>query len=74
VRSEIYKSLCLLINVFSHSAGERKRRQSYRSEFLGQLPFDLKGMDEPVPAIDFSPSGSSDGGQYGLERSDVKGE
>ncbi|TFK25285.1 hypothetical protein FA15DRAFT_668655 [Coprinopsis marcescibilis] len=54
------------------SAGERKRRQVYRSEVHGQLPFDTKGMDDAVPSIDFSPSGTSDFA-YSLERSDVDG-
>ncbi|KAF6744689.1 hypothetical protein DFP72DRAFT_825267 [Ephemerocybe angulata] len=54
------------------SASERKRRQVYRSEVHGQLPFETKGMDDPVPTIDFSPSGSSDF-SYSLERSDVDG-
>ena len=44
----------------------------YRGEVHGQLPFDTKGMDNPVPAIDFSPSGSTDS-TYSLERGDVDG-
>ncbi|KAJ3556242.1 hypothetical protein NP233_g12022 [Leucocoprinus birnbaumii] len=52
------------------SASERKRRQVYRSEVHGQLPFDTRGMDDPVPTIDFSPSGSNDA-SYSLERADV---
>ncbi|KAF8267535.1 hypothetical protein EI94DRAFT_1730240 [Lactarius quietus] len=39
---------------------ERKRRQVYRGEVHGQLPFDPKGMDDAVPSVDFSPSGSRD--------------
>ncbi|KAG9313565.1 hypothetical protein JVU11DRAFT_5892 [Chiua virens] len=52
------------------SANERKRRQVYRGEVHGQLPFDTRGMDDPVPTIDFSPSGSKDWA-YSLEREDV---
>ncbi|KIJ15923.1 hypothetical protein PAXINDRAFT_168901 [Paxillus involutus ATCC 200175] len=52
------------------SASERKRRQVYRGEVHGQLPFDARGMDDPVPTIDFSPSGSKDS-TYSLEREDV---
>ncbi|OJA17862.1 hypothetical protein AZE42_05905, partial [Rhizopogon vesiculosus] len=52
------------------SASERKRRQVYRGEVHGQLPFDTKGMDEAVPAIDFSPSGSKEP-SYSLSREDV---
>ncbi|KAF9239828.1 putative peripheral membrane protein [Melanogaster broomeanus] len=52
------------------SANERKRRQVYRSEVHGQLPFDARGMEDPVPTIDFSPSGSKDF-TYSLEREDV---
>ncbi|KAI0035348.1 hypothetical protein K488DRAFT_83184 [Vararia minispora EC-137] len=51
--------------------GERKRQQAYRSEFYGQLTFDLKGMEDAVPSIDFSPSGSSESDSYSLQRSDV---
>ncbi|KAK0494510.1 putative peripheral membrane protein [Armillaria luteobubalina] len=54
------------------SANERKRRQVYRGEVHGQLPFETRGMDDPVPTIDFSPSGSSDAA-YSIERSDVDG-
>lgn len=38
----------------------------------GLLPFDTKGMDDPVPTIDFSPTGSLDS-PYALERVDVDG-
>ncbi|KAK0192988.1 putative peripheral membrane protein [Armillaria mellea] len=54
------------------SANERKRRQVYRGEVHGQLPFETRGMDDPVPTIDFSPSGSSDAA-YSIERSDIDG-
>ncbi|KAH8113764.1 hypothetical protein DFH11DRAFT_1856207 [Phellopilus nigrolimitatus] len=53
------------------TSAERKRRQIYRGEVHGQLPFDTRGMDDAVPAIDFSPSGGKDG-EYSLERSDVE--
>ncbi|KAG6830914.1 hypothetical protein H0H87_006837 [Tephrocybe sp. NHM501043] len=52
------------------SASERKRRQLYRGEFHGQLPFETRGMDDPVPTIDFSPSGNVDA-SYSLQREDV---
>jgi autophagy-related protein 11 len=61
-----------LLMVVFNSASERKRRQVYRGEVHGQLPFDTKGMDNPVPTIDFSPSGSTDSA-YSLERDDVDG-
>ncbi|KAI0032877.1 putative peripheral membrane protein [Vararia minispora EC-137] len=67
-----YQRAQLILEVMAKlSAGERKRRQAYRSEFYGQLPFDLKGMEDAVPSIDFSPSGSSESGPYSLQRSDV---
>jgi autophagy-related protein 11 len=51
---------------------ERKRRQVYRGEVHGQLPFDPKGMDDAVPSIDFSPSGGRDtDNPYTLERADI---
>ncbi|KAL4066994.1 hypothetical protein V8B97DRAFT_1874301 [Scleroderma yunnanense] len=52
------------------SASERKRRQVYRGEVYGQLPFDTKGMEDPVPTVDFSPTGGKDQ-SYSLEREDV---
>ncbi|KAJ7275721.1 putative peripheral membrane protein [Mycena rebaudengoi] len=54
------------------SASERKRRQVHRGEVHGQLPFETRGMDDPVPTIDFSPSGNLDTA-YSLEREDVDG-
>lgn len=56
------------------TAAERRRRQIYRGEVHGQLPFDTKGLDESVPSIDFSPTGGKEGDSeqsYPLERSDV---
>jgi hypothetical protein len=52
-------------------AAERKRRQVYRGEVHGQLPFDPKGMDDAVPSIDFSPSGGNVDSPYTLERTDI---
>jgi hypothetical protein len=53
-------------------AAERKRRQVYRGEVHGQLPFDPRGMDDAVPSIDFSPSGGKDADSpYTLERTDI---
>lgn len=54
------------------TSAEKKRRQIYRGEVHGHLPFDTK-LDEieTVPAIDFSPSGGRDI-NYTLERSDVE--
>ena len=62
------------IAYFPPRAAERKRRQVYRGEVHGQLPFDPKGMEDAVPSIDFSPSGGKDAdGLYTLERTDVSG-
>jgi hypothetical protein len=53
-------------------AAEHNRREVYRGEVHGQLVFDLKGMEEAVPSIDFSPSGGKDTDNlYSLERTDV---
>jgi autophagy-related protein 11 len=54
------------------STSERKRRQVYRGEIHGQLPFETRGMDETVPTIDFSPSTSTEV-PYSLERPDLDG-
>ena len=57
---------------FLSRAVERKRRQAYRGEVHGQLPFDPKGMDDAVPSVDFSPSGSRDtDSPYTLERAEI---
>ena len=53
-------------------ANEKKRRQVYKGEVHGLLPFETRGMDDPVPTIDFSPTGSSDS-VYSFERVDVDG-
>ena len=53
-------------------SNERKRRQAYKNEVQGELPFDVKAMDDVVPNIDFSPNGSNDP-QYSLERLDIDG-
>jgi len=37
------------------------------------LPFETQGMDDPVPTIDFSPTGNTEA-VYSFERSDVDGE
>jgi hypothetical protein len=62
------------IAYFPPRAAERKRRQVYRGEVHGQLPFDPKGMEDAVPSIDFSTSGGKDADSvYNLERTDVSG-
>ena len=58
--------------ISARRAAERKRRQVYRGEMHGQLPFDIKGMDDAVPTIDFSPPRVADP-PYPLERVDVDG-
>lgn len=44
----------------------------YRGEMHGQLPFEVKGMDDTVPTIDFTPERVPDP-PYPLERTDVDG-
>ncbi|KAH9973833.1 hypothetical protein BGW80DRAFT_1306660 [Lactifluus volemus] len=68
-----YKRCQVILEVMAKlSAAERKRRQVYRGEVHGQLPFDPKGMDDAVPSIDFSPSGGKDiDSPYTLERTDI---
>lgn len=56
------------------TSAERRRRQIYRGDVHGQLPFDARGLDDSVPSIDFSPSGGRDmdeDQEYALERTDV---
>lgn len=59
----------VLAKISSH---ERKRRQVYRSEVHGQLPFDPRGMEEPAPTLEISTSGSGEL-SIGLERQDIAG-
>ncbi|KZV76457.1 hypothetical protein PENSPDRAFT_741294 [Peniophora sp. CONT] len=67
-----YQRAQLILEVMAKlSNTEKKRRQIHRGEFHGQLPFDLKGMDDAVASIDFTPMGSSEGSMYNLQRSDV---
>ena len=40
------------------------------NEYAIFFPFSIRGMDDPVPTIDFSPTGSIDS-TYSLERDDV---
>ncbi|KAF8314918.1 hypothetical protein DL93DRAFT_2079518 [Clavulina sp. PMI_390] len=53
------------------SANERKRRQLYKGESHGQLPFDNKDkMDEPTPALEVSTVGQSDPA-FSLSKEDI---
>ena len=57
---------------FFTRAAESKHREEYRGEVHGQLVFDVKGMEDAVPSIDFSLSGGKDTDSlYALERTDV---
>ena len=70
--SYVPSSLTFVSLTFLSRGVERKRRQVYRGEVHGQLPFDPKGMDDVVPSIDFSPSGGRDtDSPYTLERVDI---
>ena len=54
-------------------AAERNRRQAFRGEVHGRLPFDLIGMHDTVPSLNLSLSGGRDtDSPYSLERSDIK--
>lgn len=56
----------------SLSAAETERRQAFRDEILGQLPFDLIGMNEALPSIENSASGGEESdNHYTLERHDI---
>jgi autophagy-related protein 11 len=52
---------------------ERKRRQSYRSEVHGQLPFDARGMDEPAPSLEITTTNGSrsETSQWEIGREDL---
>ncbi|KAH8993373.1 hypothetical protein EDB92DRAFT_396832 [Lactarius akahatsu] len=54
------------------SAAETERRQAFRDEILGQLPFDLIGMNEALPSVEISASGGEDTNNHRtLERHDI---
>ncbi|KAH9026685.1 autophagy-related protein 11-domain-containing protein [Lactarius deliciosus] len=54
------------------SVAETERRQAFRDEILGQLPFDLIGVNEALPSIENSASGEEESGNhYTLERHDI---
>ncbi|CAE6533282.1 unnamed protein product [Rhizoctonia solani] len=57
----------VLAKISSH---ERKRRQVYRSEVHGQLPFDPRGMEEPAPTVEISTSGGEEPA-ISMERHDI---
>ncbi|KAN0130276.1 Autophagy-related protein 11 domain containing protein [Lactarius tabidus] len=55
------------------SAAETERRQTFRCEILGQLPFDLIGMDETLSSVEISVSGGEGtNGHYALEKHDIR--
>lgn len=74
-KTEVYNSLditCVELT-FGDSSSEKKRRQIYRGEVHGQLPFDPRIPEEPVPSItDFSTSGGKYS-EYAIERKDIEG-
>jgi len=53
------------------SAIERKRRQVYRSEVQGQLPFETRGFDDPVPNLDINTNAADLAPGYEVARIDV---
>lgn len=73
--TQVYDALdfiCVQLT-FGDSASEKKRRQIYRGEVHGQLPFDPKIPEEPVPSIkDFSTTGGKYT-EYSIERKDIEG-
>lgn len=74
-KTEVYNALditCVELT-FGDSSSEKKRRQIYRGEVHGQLPFDPRIPEEPVPSItDFSTTGGKYS-EYAIERKDIEG-
>lgn len=59
----------------SLSSSERKRRQIYRGEVHGQLPFDAKGMDDNVPTMEMEITSTGiNSSAYSIERDDLMSE
>ena len=57
------------------SAAETERRQAFRDEIVGQLPFDLIGMNETLPSVKISISAGQEDSDshWTLERHDISG-
>lgn len=54
-------------------SAERKRREAYRVEVQGQLPWDTKTMDGAPPQLELSTIGGGGEEELSLNRSDVEG-
>ncbi|PWN47629.1 hypothetical protein IE53DRAFT_238653 [Violaceomyces palustris] len=53
------------------SAAERKRRQEYRSDVVGQLPWEVKGMDEAAPSLEITTTRTGGEGVAEVDREDL---
>jgi hypothetical protein len=73
--SYVYRFRRTLVGIYTpSSAAETERRQTFRCEILGQLPFDLIGMDETLSSVEISVSGGEGtNGHYALEKHDISG-
>ncbi|PWN30187.1 hypothetical protein BDZ90DRAFT_229208 [Jaminaea rosea] len=69
-RHFLTKSQALAELMAKVSARERKRRGKYRTDVAGQLPWEVKGMDEAPPSLEISTTKST-GLTPELERADI---
>lgn len=69
-RHFLTKSQALAELMAEVSARERKRRGKYRTDVAGQLPWEVKGMDEVPPSLEISTTKTT-GLTPELERSDI---
>ncbi|PWN23238.1 hypothetical protein BCV69DRAFT_112785 [Microstroma glucosiphilum] len=66
------KSQALAELMAKASSRERKRRNKYRTSIAGQLPWEVKGMDEAPPSLEISTSRSTETTPE-LDRQDLQG-
>ena len=53
-------------------AGEKKRRQIYRGDVQGLMPFDVRGMDDAIPAVEITSILPPDN-NFTIGRADIEG-
>jgi hypothetical protein len=52
------------------SVSEKKKRQIYRSDVQGLMPFEIRGLDDKIPSAELSAHNISEG-QFTIARTDI---
>lgn len=66
------KSQSLAELMAKFSASERKRRHEYRNHIFGQLPWEVKGMEEMAPSLEITTTRTNGEGVADLGRDDLE--